>query len=108
MLIKMIDGGLVNYNDDTMHYAGCPTCDYGSQYINDIYVELTTHNIHASLDSMYSYAISEGNMIKLFLQEYNTIQKMTEKQFIAWFKDKINVIAENGYHTKINYEVTKK
>lgn len=108
MLIKMIDGGLVNYNDDTTFYPGCPTCDYGSQYINDIDVELTTHNIHASVDTMYSYAISEGSMIKLFLQEYNVIQQMTEKQFISWFEDKIKEIAKDCYHSKINYEVTKK
>lgn len=107
MLIKMIDGGLVNYNDDTTCYAGCPTCDYGSEYINEIDVELTTHKIHVNLNAMYGYAISEGRMIKLFLQEYNAIQQMTEKQFIKWFEEKINEM-EDGYHTKINYEVTKK
>ena len=107
MLIKMVDGGLVNYKDDTTCYAGCPTCDYGSEYITDIDVELTTHNIHVNLNATYSYAISEGDMIRLFLQEYNEIQQMTEKQFIKWFEEKINEI-EDGYRTKIDYKATKK
>lgn len=36
MLIKMLDGGIVNYADDHYHYDGCPTCNYGSEYINEI------------------------------------------------------------------------
>jgi hypothetical protein len=38
---------------------------------------------------MYEYALTEGQMIKLFLTEYNTIQIMTEKEFIDWFKAKL-------------------
>lgn len=108
MLIKMIDGGLVNYKDDICSYGGCPTCDYGSQYINEIYIELTTHNIYVSVKNMYEYAISQGNMIKLFLQEYNAIQQMTEKQFITWFEEKIKEMAVDAHDPKIDYEVTKK
>ena len=89
MLIKMIDGGLVNYKDDHYSYGGCPTCDYGSEYINEIDVTLTKHKIHVKTNQMYQYVLSEGQMIKLFLSEYNTIEKMTEKQFIDWFKERL-------------------
>ena len=27
MLVKMVDGGILNYADDHYHYDGCPTVD---------------------------------------------------------------------------------
>jgi hypothetical protein len=93
MLIKMTDGGIVNYEDNCYHYDGCPTCNYGSEYINEINITLVHHAIHVKTNQMYEYAISEGQMVRLFLTEYNTIQTMTEKQFIDWFKAKLIDIA---------------
>ena len=95
MLIKMIDGGLVNYEDDHDSYGGCPTCDYGSEYINEINLTLTQYRIYAKTNKMSRYALSEGQMIKLFLSEYNTIQTMTEKEFVDWFKKELSEIS--GY-----------
>ena len=59
MLIKMVDGGLVNYADDYYHYDGCPTCDYGSQYINEVDVTLTKYKIHVKTNQMYEYVLNE-------------------------------------------------
>ena len=89
MLIKMIDGGMVNYRDDSQHYAGCPTCNYGSEFINEIWVELTKYRIYVKTNQMYSYAISEEKMMVLLLSNCNEIQAMTEKEFIDWFKKKL-------------------
>ncbi len=89
MLIKMLDGGLVSYTDDYYHYGGCPTCDYGSEYITEIDIELTNYRLHVNTNQMYDYVVSEGQMMKLFLTEYNTIQSMTENEFIDWFKAKL-------------------
>ena len=97
MLIKMIDGGLVNYTDDSYHYDGCPTCDYGSQYINEIDVTLTKYKIHVQTNQMYEYVLNEGQMIRLFLSEYNVIQTMTEKEFIDWFKEKLLEITHDDF-----------
>lgn len=93
MLIKMTDGGIVNYEDNCYHYDGCPTCNYGSEYINEIDITLVHHAIHVKTNQMYEYAISEGQMVRLFLTEYNTIQTMTEKEFIDWFKASLIDIA---------------
>lgn len=93
MLIKMTDGGIVNYEDNCYHYDGCPTCNYGSEYINEIDIALVHHAIHVKTNQMYKYAISEGQMVRLFLTEYNTIQTMTEKEFIDWFKARLIDIA---------------
>ncbi len=113
MLIKMIDGGLVNYTDDCHHYDGCPTCDWGSKYINEIDVTLTKYNIYVRTNQMYEYVLSEGQMIKLFLSEYNTIQAMTETEFIDWFKKKLYEITHDEFeetysHRKIEaFDVTE-
>lgn len=93
MLIKMLDGGLINYTDDYYHYNGCPTCNYGSEYINEIDITLVHHTIHIKTNQMYEYVLSEGQMIKLFLTEYDTICTMTEKEFIDWLKTKLIDIA---------------
>lgn len=93
MLIKMTDGGIVNYEDNCYHYDGCPTCNYGSEYINEIDITLVHHAIHVKTNQMYKYAISEGQIVRLFLTEYNTIQTMTEKEFIDWFKARLIDIA---------------
>lgn len=93
MLVKMTDGGIVNYEDSCRYYEGCPTCNYGSEYINEIDITLVHHAIHVKTNQMYEYAISEGQMVRLFLMEYNTIQTMTEKEFIDWFKARLIDIA---------------
>lgn len=100
MLIKMVDGGLVNYDDDSYHYDGCPTCDYGSEYINEINITLTHYKVYVKTNKMYSHAISEGWMIKLFLSENNTIQAMTEGEFADWFREKLREVPCGTYETR--------
>lgn len=107
MLIKMVDGGLVNYMDDCYHYDGCPTCDYGSEYINEIDVTLTKYNINVRTNQMYEYALSEGQMIRLFLYEYNAIQQMTENEFVDWFKEKLIAITNDDWKEDVRHRVIK-
>ena len=113
MLIKMIDGGIVNYTDDRESYGGCPTCDYGSEYINDINITLTKYKIHVRTNQMYEYVLSEGQMIRLFLSEYNTIQQTTEKEFVDWFNEKLCEITHDDFQEAIcdrtieKFEVTE-
>ena len=101
MLIKMLDGGILNYADDHYHYDGCPTCDYGSEYINEIDITLTHYTIHVKTNQMYEYVISEGQMMKLFLSEYDTIRTMTESEFIDWFKKKLMEITHDEFQENI-------
>lgn len=101
MLIKMVDGGLVKYDDDSYHYAGCSTCDYGSEYINEINIALTQYEIYVRTNQMYRYVLSEGQMMELFLSEYNTIQTMTENEFVYWFKEKLCEITHDEFKENI-------
>lgn len=97
MLIKMLDGGIKDYTDDSYSHDGCPTCDYGSEYINEVDIILTKYKIHFKTNQMYEYVLSEGQMMKLFLSEYNTIQAMTEKEFVDWFKVKLAEITHDEF-----------
>lgn len=101
MLIKMTNGGLVNYTDDYHYTSGCPTCDYGSEYITEIYITLTKYAISIGVNKMYQYALTEGAMMVLLLQNYNYIQTLSEEEFIEWLKKEIEDIGhikfdENG------------
>ena len=101
MLITMIDGGLVDYEDDTDCCSGCPTCDYGSEYINEIDITLTQYKIHVKTSQMYEYVLSEGQMIKLFLSENDNIKTMTEKEFVDWFKEKLYEITHDEFQENV-------
>lgn len=107
MLIKMIDGGMINYSDDTSYISGCPTCDYGSEYINEIRIDLIKYKIFVKLNQMYDFALSEGEMIKLFLSNYNEIQGLTEKEFIDWIKQKLYEIVQGDGDVIERFDVTE-
>jgi hypothetical protein len=93
ILIKMIDGGLVDYDDDSYSFGGCPTCDYGSSYITEINMTLTKYKVHIKTNQMYEYVLSEGDMLKILLSNYEEITTMTEKEFTDWMKVKLLEIA---------------
>lgn len=111
MLLKLVDGGIENINTDEEHYPGCPTCDYGSQYINDVEVILTKHIIRASFIKMYSYVLSSGDLMQILLPNADAIQKMTESEFIEWlrltFTQKVNEVYKNEDAT-LDFEVSDK
>ena len=89
ILIKLIDEGLVDYKDDVQYYSGCPTCDYGCEYINYITLYLTKYKVEVTLNKMYGYLVSQGDVIKWFMSEYDHFKTMSEIDFIEWFKIKI-------------------
>lgn len=111
MLLKLADGGIENIKTDEEHYPGCPTCDYGSEYINDVEVILTKHIIRASFNKMYSYVLSSGDLMEMLLPNVDAIQKMTESDFIEWlrlaFEQKCDEEYEYEYAT-YNFEVSDK
>ena len=54
----------INYNED--YFEGCETCDYGSQYINNLeIIENDDTTIIITIDNMYEYAFSEADLMKL-------------------------------------------
>lgn len=89
MILKLIDGGIIDIREDKDYISGCPTCDYGSCYIDEFYIELTTLEIHIEVSQMYDYPLSEGQMMKILLPNSNLIQGMTEEEFSKWLEENI-------------------
>lgn len=101
MLLKMIDGGILDITEDRDYISGCETCDYGSRYTNYFDIKLTTIKIHIESSMMYEYPLSEGHMMKILLQNTNEIQHMKEGEFSSWLKEKL----EKEVHCKLNYSI---
>lgn len=103
VILKMIDGGIVNIVSDRDYSEGCETCDYGSSYVNEFDVELTKFNIHLEAEQMYEYPLSEGDMMKVILRNAVEISNMTEEDFAVWLKKQFD---NKNYELK--YRVFKK
>ena len=99
MIVKLKDGGIEEIWSDEEHYSGCPTCDYGSQYINNLRITLTKYVISARVNQMYEYRFSSGDMMKIILPNYEKILEMTEKEFAEWFRKAITEYK----HKEIDY-----
>lgn len=97
ILMPMFDGGIVDYTDNMESIPGCETCNYGSEYINDITITLTKFKIHAVLNEMYDYALSESDVMKLLLPAYDEIRVLTERQFTLWFKHELKRAMKKHY-----------
>lgn len=105
MLIKMIDGGLVDYTDDSWHIAGCPTCDYGALDITEVELTLTKYKVQIEVEteSAYCSAFTVSDMMKIFLSNYAEIITLTEIEFISWFE----VVLETRNCKLRKYEVSE-
>lgn len=93
MILELQNGGIVNITDDTTCHKGCDTCDYGSEYINEMNIELTKHEIHVEVKDMYNYLLSIGDVIKILA---NVDKTMTEEQFHEWLKEKLMELAKDS------------
>lgn len=99
--IKLADGNqFLCYNDNTSHYDGCPTCDYGSEYINDISIETTHYRIQVEFNAMYEYAFDTATAIKMFAVD---LSSMSEDEFVNYLDEKLHEI-----RTPERFEINKK
>ena len=100
--IKFADGNeFLYYSDDTSYYNGsCSTCDYGSEYINDIRIETTNYIVNVEFNAMYEYAFSTAEAIKMFAVN---LSSMNEDDFIQYLNEKFHEI-----RTPERFEVKRK
>lgn len=97
--LKFADGNqLISYNDDTSSTPGCPTCNYGSEYINDIDINTTHYHINIVFREMYDYAFSTADAIRLFAVD---IGGMTEDEFIQYIDASVHKIDALDEYTVI-------
>lgn len=92
MLIELVDGGIKEIYTDTLCYQGCDTCDYGSRFINEFTVVLTSGRIDIELNKMYTYTLSEDYLMRLFLNNVDHIKQLTEFKFYEWLKKEMNEV----------------
>lgn len=96
LLLELKDGGIESIDTDERVYPGCPTCDYGSEYINEFRIHLTGHTIYAETNQMYEFAFSSGDLMEIILPNIKQIINMTEDDFIQWFKTEVFKRDENA------------
>lgn len=104
MLLKLVDGGIINIEEDKSYTPGCPTCDYNSRYTNCFDIELSTITISIESTNSYDYPLSDGHMMKVLFPNINLIQSMTENEFSKWLKEQL----ENEIKCKLTYKIIKK
>ena len=94
--IPFVDGTmLINIEEDNYCAStGCPTCAYGSSYVNDITIDTTHYKLQITKDTMYEYAISEGDLMSIILNI--DIRRVTEKEFFD--------ALETGLREKFNWD----
>lgn len=67
IIMPLSDGGILSVDYDSDSIAGCPTCDYGSMYIDDLIIRMTQYTIEVHVNTMYSHLISEGWLMRVLL-----------------------------------------
>ena len=86
IMLELADGGIINIDTDKNYTSGCPTCDYGSEYINYIEIMTTKFKAKFRISQMYDYVYDD--LLKIILPNINTIKGMLEIEFINWFLNK--------------------
>lgn len=85
-IVKLKDGYIKSLDTDEESHSGCPTCDYGSSYINEFWITLSKSKIYASTNQMYEHCFYTGEVMTCFLRKAPDFLNMTENDFIDWFK----------------------
>lgn len=106
MLVKLLDGGIINITDDKDYYSGCETCDYGSSYSNYYEFEMTKCSFVIEINQMYGYALSDGDIMNIILPNIDEIRQLTEDGFVDWVDDKI--LSRVGVRAKITTKLKNK
>ena len=88
-LVKLIDGEILDVIYNQEYHPGCPTYDYGSEYINEWWVKMTDHVIHVRACNEYNYGISTSWIIRLFLQNLPEIKKMEQMELFDFIKSEV-------------------
>ena len=91
-IIKLMDGGVTAINDSMEYVAGCPTCDYGSQYITDYWFILTKYLIHIEVKKEYEFGVPASFLIRLIYDNVDRVRKMSEKEFTTFIASEFQTL----------------
>ena len=102
MILKMIDGGMVDLDVDLEKIHGtCSTCDFGAHTVMSVEIELTKYHLKVVFDDE-QYRFTEAQLMILLLRNAEYLMKHCESFFCQWFKNKVN-----GKYVKFKMEGKK-
>ena len=93
-MIKLKDCEILDINMDEENYGGCPTCNYGSSYINEIEFWDGKRVIRFEVSQMYEYLMSVGDVLKIILNNIDVIAELNWEEFGNWFENEIKECEE--------------
>lgn len=86
----MLNVKKVKYENDFTY--GCGTCDYGSEYISNIEIELEDYGtIRIETSQMYNYTLTESDYMQLL---------GNSKDLDDFYKNMFKLIKQNDYEIK--------
>lgn len=102
--VKLKDGNIVSVEEDSYSYKGCPTWDFGSEYIKELKFVV---DVDWSENQMYEYAeeLNTENIIKLFAEVIEN--PMNFHEFLKTCQETLNINEDNGTITMKTYEKNK-
>lgn len=111
--VKLTDGNIVSIEEDSYSYKGCPTCDFGSEYIKELKfvvdVDWSENQqiVEINSNQMYRYAeeLNTENMIKLLTEVIEN--PMNFHEFLRACKEALNINEDNETITLETYEKVK-
>lgn len=95
-LINLVDDAIIAIHTDETSHGGCETCDYGSEYINEIQFIFTNSITTIKAVKMYDYALTVDWVMKTFLGNIHYIETMTKNQFIDWITNEVKEQCPSG------------
>ena len=131
-ILPMVDGGVLDVRTDYESYGGCNTCNYGSRYTNEFWIEMTQGTIKVECGQMYEFPFqkqggeerydsyietgwghtpwSEGDLMKILLPNNDRIKKMKEEEFVKWFKSELERYSQGAFlaNRESKYEFIKR
>lgn len=97
-IIKLKDGGVVKVDSDNSYIRGCPTCDYGAEYCNTLWLDLVNINITIWTKNSNDYDLSLAKVIKLFAYDFSN---MTELEFAKYLNENVCEMCDGEIEFKI-------
>ena len=107
MLIKMIDGGLIDIEQESIiEHGSCPTCDfesYASNYFKFVFTNVIVE-LHIKREDEQELALSDSDMMKIILLNIEEIKTLKECQFNNFIQSKIKDYISKK-NTNFYYEI---
>lgn len=93
-LVKLLDGALINIKDNSsINEVGCPTCGMDTVYTNEIIFEFkNTKPVKMERTQYDDWSgdcglISIGQMIRIFVNYKEEMEKLKESEFVPFIAD---------------------